>query len=102
MTIGYQGIDGIEMEEDVIVCPTCGYKHVDERTGDTSILGERVRPEIDKLAYFRCYHCRGVLFTVSTDHHHYPTPVPKDVQQRLIVRKIWDLVKLEEEERGEE
>lgn len=95
IVVGYQGIDGIEMEEDVIVCPTCGYKHVDERTGDTSMIGECVRPGIDKLAYFKCYRCRGILFTVPTDE--YSTPVPKDIQQRMTVRKTWSLAQLEEE-----
>lgn len=97
--IGYQGIDGIEMEEDVIVCPACGYKHVDEATGDTCIIGEHVRPGINKLAYFRCYRCKGVLFTVPTDE--YGTPVPKHIQQRITVRKIWSLAQLEEEEQEE-
>src|SRR5918996_3703213 len=92
--IGYQGTDGIEMDEDVIVCPTCGHKHVDEQSGDTSIMGELIESG-DKLSYFRCHRCRGVLFTIPVEE--YNSPVPKDIQQRMKVRKSWDLVKLEEE-----
>jgi hypothetical protein len=59
-------------------------------------MGEVVKPG-DELAYFRCYRCKGVLFTVPAHRYNHNMPVPKEVQQRMVVRKTWSLAHLEEE-----